>query len=110
MTEAFEGLSGFRCIVDDFVIYDNNIEDHIVHVKQFLKRCAEKTSVGFFKLRQALLGSYYLWMVAAPLLKLFVDTLYRPVGQNLVPSFAWSISCPQVPILLSHYWHRFVHY
>ena len=39
MTEAFEGMSGFRRVVDDFVIYDNNMEDHIV---QFLKRCAEK--------------------------------------------------------------------
>jgi len=36
MTEAFNGLSGFRCIVDDFVIYDSNIMDHIKHVEQFL--------------------------------------------------------------------------
>ena len=40
--EAFKGLSGFRRVVDDFVIYDGNIEYHIAHVKQFLKRCAEK--------------------------------------------------------------------
>ena len=37
MIEAFEGLSGFRRVVDDFIIYDNNMEDHIVHVKQCLK-------------------------------------------------------------------------
>ena len=42
MTEAFEGLSRFGHVVDDFVIYDSNIDEHIVHVKQFLKRCAEK--------------------------------------------------------------------
>ena len=42
MTEAIKGLSRFRRVVDDFVIYDGNIEDHIAHVKQFLKRCAEK--------------------------------------------------------------------
>ena len=41
MTEAFKGLSGFRRIVDDFVIYDKNIEDHEQHVKQFLQRCAD---------------------------------------------------------------------
>ena len=41
MTEAFNGLSGFRRIVDDFVIYDSNINDHICHVQQFLERCAE---------------------------------------------------------------------
>ena len=26
MTEAFKGLSGFSCVVNDFVIYDGNIE------------------------------------------------------------------------------------
>ena len=29
-------------MVDDSVIYDGNIEDHIAHVKQFLQHCAEK--------------------------------------------------------------------
>ena len=38
ITEAFSGLSGFRRIVDDFVIYDNNVTDH---VEQFMQRCVE---------------------------------------------------------------------
>ena len=42
MSEAFRGLSGFRRIVDDFVIYDSNTTDHISHVKQFLQWCKEK--------------------------------------------------------------------
>ena len=41
MTEAFGGLSGFRRIVDDFVIYDSNITEHINHIKQFLQRCVD---------------------------------------------------------------------
>ena len=41
MTEAFSGLSGFRRIADDFVIYDNNVTDHVKHVEQFLQRCVE---------------------------------------------------------------------
>ena len=41
MTEAFRGLSGFRRIVDDFVIYDSNISEHEKHVRQFLQRCAD---------------------------------------------------------------------
>ena len=41
MSEAFRGLSGFRRVVDDFVIYDSNITDHINHVQQFLQRCKE---------------------------------------------------------------------
>ena len=42
MAEAFTGLSGFRRVVDDIVIYDSNVEDHVAHVKQFLQRCADK--------------------------------------------------------------------
>ena len=41
MAEAFKGLSGFRRIVDDFVIYDSNASEHEHHVKQFLQRCAD---------------------------------------------------------------------
>ena len=32
MTEAFNGLSGFGRIVDDFVIYDSNMTNHTNHV------------------------------------------------------------------------------
>ena len=42
MTEAFAGLSGFRRIVDDIVIYDSNAADHLTHVKQFLQRCVDR--------------------------------------------------------------------
>ena len=42
MTEAFAGLSGFRCIVDDIVIYDSNAADYLTHVKQFLQRCVDR--------------------------------------------------------------------
>ena len=41
MTEASSGLSGFRCIVDDFIIYNNNVTDHVKHVEQFLQRCVK---------------------------------------------------------------------
>ena len=40
MTEAFNGLSSFRRVVDDFVIYDSKLSDHIAHVKEFLKCCS----------------------------------------------------------------------
>ena len=36
MSKAFRDLSGFRRVVDDFVIYDSNITNHIGHVQQFL--------------------------------------------------------------------------
>ena len=42
MTEVFTGLSRFRPIVDDIVIYDNNAADHLVHVKQFLQCCVDR--------------------------------------------------------------------
>ena len=42
MDEAFAGLSGYRRIVDDVVIYDSDITQHASHVKEFLQRCAER--------------------------------------------------------------------
>ena len=41
MTEAFSGLPGFRRIVDDFVIYDDNVTDHVKHMEQFVQWCVE---------------------------------------------------------------------
>ena len=42
MDKAFTGLTGFRRIVDDIVIFDNNTTQHADHVRQFLRRCEEK--------------------------------------------------------------------
>ena len=41
MDEAFAGLSGYRRIVDDVVIYDSDQESHAAHVRQFLQRCTD---------------------------------------------------------------------
>jgi hypothetical protein len=42
MDEAIAGLTGYRRIVDDIVIYDSNERHHTNHVRQFLQRCVEK--------------------------------------------------------------------
>ena len=42
MAEAFEGLTRFRRIVDDVIIYDKDVESHRDHVQQFLQRCQER--------------------------------------------------------------------
>ena len=42
MDEAFAGLTGYRHIVDDVVIYDSDTTHHIDLVRQFLNRCAER--------------------------------------------------------------------
>ena len=42
MDEAFEGLKGFRKIVDDVVVFDGNVENHFKHVREFVKRCDER--------------------------------------------------------------------
>ena len=42
MTEAFTGLTGFRRIVDDIVIYDSDASMHTEQVRIFLKCCADK--------------------------------------------------------------------
>ena len=41
MAEAFEGLSGFRGVVDD-IIYNKDEASHIIHVRQFLQRCQRR--------------------------------------------------------------------
>ena len=42
MDEAFTGLPRFRRVVDDIVIYDENIPQYTQHVRQFLQRCEDK--------------------------------------------------------------------
>jgi len=42
MAEAFVGLTGFRRVIDDIIIYDEDELQHAIHVKQFLKYCADK--------------------------------------------------------------------
>ena len=42
MAEALEGLSGYRRIVNDIVIYDKDPQQHVQHVKQFLERCRDR--------------------------------------------------------------------
>ena len=42
MAEAFVGLTGFRRVVDDIIIYDDNELEHAAHVKQFLQCCVDK--------------------------------------------------------------------
>ena len=42
MDEAFAGLSGFRHVVDDVVIYDSDATQHADHVRLFLQRCADR--------------------------------------------------------------------
>ena len=42
MAEAFTGLTGFRRVVDDIIIYDNDEQQHATYVRQFLQRCTDK--------------------------------------------------------------------
>ena len=42
MDEAFAGLTGYRRVVDDIVIYDSDSTQHAEHVRQFLQRCSER--------------------------------------------------------------------
>ena len=42
MDEAFAGLPGFRRVVDDVMIYDQDGAQHGSHIRQFLQWCKEK--------------------------------------------------------------------
>ena len=42
MDEAFVGLSGYKRVVDDVLVYDESMEEHIEHVRNILQRCRDK--------------------------------------------------------------------
>ena len=42
MDEAFAGLTGYRRVIDDVVIYDSDATQHTDHVRQFLQWCTER--------------------------------------------------------------------
>ena len=42
MDEAFQGLTNYRRIVDNVIIFDENKRTHATHARQFLQRCADK--------------------------------------------------------------------
>ena len=42
MGEALRGLGNYRKVANDIVIYDNDLDSHVNHVRQFLARYAEK--------------------------------------------------------------------
>jgi len=78
-----EGLLGFRWVVDNFVIYDENITDHIAHVKQFLQWCAEKHILDkcrFFQTKTT-----------------FVELLLSDQGYQIDPTITVAISKYPVP-------------
>ena len=42
MDKAFAGLSGYRRVVNDVIIFNRDEANHAAHVRQFLQRCAER--------------------------------------------------------------------
>ena len=42
MDEAFSGLTRYKKIVDDVVIYSRTMEEHVRDVRTFMRRCEEK--------------------------------------------------------------------
>ena len=42
MDEAFAGIQGIRKIVDDVVVFDEDEQQHVEHVREILHRCEEK--------------------------------------------------------------------
>lgn len=42
MDEAFVDMHSFSKLVDDVLVYDQKVEDHVAHVRSFLQRCADR--------------------------------------------------------------------
>ena len=88
MDEAFSGLSGYRRILDDIVIYDSDEKLHDLHV---LQRCVERSitlSGNMQNRRLTLLGSSYQQtgvVSMEQLLRLYPTFLPRQVDQTCNP-------------------------
>ena len=81
MDEAFAGLRGFRRVVDDIVIYDQNRAEHGPHIRQFLQRCTEKNiTLNLSK-----------WIFAQPTVE-FAGFILTPNGYKIDPSITWAIA------------------
>ena len=81
MDEAFAGLRGFRRVVDDIVIYDQNRAEHGPHVRQFLQQCAEKNiTLNLSK-----------WKFAQPTVE-FARFILTPSGYKIDPSITRAIA------------------
>ena len=75
MDEAFAGLPGFRRVVDDVVIYD---QDRSQHVRQFLQRCAERNITLNLEVRSNHSG--------------FAGFILSPDGYQIDPSITQAIA------------------
>ena len=40
--EAFKGLTNYKRIVDDVIIFDDNESNRVNHVRHYVQRCADK--------------------------------------------------------------------
>ena len=110
MDEALAGLSGFRRIVDDVVIYDRDPEQHDHHVRRFLQRCADlnitlnenkfvyaQPEVRFAGFVHQQRGIESILQLRRP----SVDSRLHPIVPIFVLFLGWLISCQpvQMPLL-----------
>ena len=108
MDEAFNGLSGFRCIVEDIVIYDNDVIQHESHVIRsfcndvlITKLLSTPASSNMQNLKCSLQGSFCRQMDTEWILQSLMQLnnfLHQPIVQICVHSLDWSTYSRLAPI------------
>ena len=105
MAEALADLSGFHRIVNDIVIYNSTIDDHIAHVREFLQCCADKqialnTQKCIFGATEVTFAGFQLSQEGYQVYKSITDPIShfpKPTNRtNCVHSLDWLINFPSV--------------
>ena len=94
---SLAGLSGYRRIVDDIVIYDQDITKHADHVRVFLQRCADMNitlNMEKCKFRQT----------EVSFLLDFVYLLRATESTHLLPMPYTNSRHPQAAPICAHFW------
>jgi len=119
MAEAFIGLTGFRRIVDDIVIYNSDAATHMEHVRVFLKRCAYKNialnlaKCKFHQTKVTFTGfilsadGYQVDHTITDAISLFPTPMNHT---DCALSLAWQTNCQGVPIQLPCHWPHCGHF
>jgi len=98
--------SGFRWMVDDIIINDSNVSQHIAYVRQFLQRCTDMYIA--FNLDKCKPNSCLLVLLCQPkdtkltsqLLKSYPTTLHQQIVLTYILLLGWLTSFLQALTLL----------
>ena len=91
MDEALAGMQNFRKIVDNVIIFDSNQQEHIVHVRELLRRCQEKEiSLNREKFKFCQMTALFAGFILTPGGYTISDDITNAISRFPTPTDLWS--------------------